>query len=52
MSALASLRPVRLHPITDSNAAEAGDGPLPAAGGTASYGCLASATFSRVCASV
>ena len=31
---LARLWPVRVHPITDSNTPEAGDGPLPAPGGT------------------
>ena len=45
---LAGLRSVRVRPITDSDAPEAGDGPLPVAGGTAG----ASATFPRVSASV
>ena len=36
MLVLARLWPVRVHPITDSNAPEAGDGPLPVAGGMAS----------------
>ena len=30
---LARLWPVRVHPITDSNTSEAGDGPLPVPGG-------------------
>jgi hypothetical protein len=36
MWVLVSLWPVRVYLTTDSNAAEAGDGPLPVAGGTAS----------------
>src|SRR5262249_1706539 len=48
MFVLASLWPVRVHPITDSNTPEAGDGPLPAARGTG----WVSATFPRACASV
>ena len=48
MRVLVSVWPVRVHLTTDSNAAEAGDGPLPVAGGTG----LPSATFSRACASV
>jgi hypothetical protein len=45
---LVSVWPVRVDLTTGSNAAEAGDGPLPVAAGTGS----ASATFSRACASV
>jgi len=36
MLVLARLWPVRVHPITDSNKPEAGDGPLPVPGGMAS----------------
>jgi len=37
MRVLASMRPARVHLTTDSNAAEAGDGPLPVAGGQAGH---------------
>ena len=48
MWVVVSMWPARVHLTTDSNAAEAGDGPLPVAGGTS----RTSATFSRAYASV
>lgn len=48
MRVLVSMWPARVYLTTGSNAAEAGDGPLPVAGGTS----RTPATFSRACASV
>jgi hypothetical protein len=48
MRVLVSMWPVRVHLTTDSNAAEAGDGPLPVAGETSRTSATISCTYASV----